>query len=84
MRYQMLFDVVRGCAMVCNFSSLCHGSKILSGQPSHPKPEGLMLKNLPLPPGMTAMHMELLKSKVEDIIKHLLPGYSHTYLTSVS
>lgn len=33
---------------------------------------GLMLKNLPLPPGITAMHMELLKKKVEDIIKHLI------------
>jgi hypothetical protein len=54
-------------------------SKNLSGQPSHPKPEGLMLKYLPLPPGIAAMHMELLKKKVEDIIKHLLPGYSHTY-----
>lgn len=33
---------------------------------------GLMLKYLPLPPGIAAMHMELLKKKVEDIIKHLI------------
>lgn len=38
---------------------------------------GVMLKMKPLPPGVTAAHMVLLKPRVEAIIKQLCLGKQH-------